>query len=148
MKFISNKTIFFPGNTQVIPRLRTNLGSESFDGLVTLIKSKPNDKYCWKESQLEVDLSNANKTIQFDQIGFKLRIHLQTSNKVTLVCRVHRSNTFILSLSLSLARLENQSIEREQFHEHDGFDFRLERDLFAQSRHLRIDSFQLYEIRE
>jgi len=53
--------------------------------LVSLIKSKQNDKYCWKESQLEVDLSNSNKTIKFEQIGFKLRVHLQTSNKVILV---------------------------------------------------------------
>jgi hypothetical protein len=53
--------------------------------LVSLIKSKQNDKYCWKESQLEIDLSNSNKTIKFEQIGFKLRIHLQTSNKVILV---------------------------------------------------------------
>jgi len=53
--------------------------------LVSLIKSKQNDKYCWKESQVEVDLSNSNKTIKFEQIGFKLRVHLQTSNKVILV---------------------------------------------------------------
>jgi hypothetical protein len=53
--------------------------------LVSLVKSKENDKYCWKESQVEVDLSNSNKSIKFEQIGFKLRIHLQTSNKVILV---------------------------------------------------------------
>lgn len=104
MKFSSNKTIFFRGNTQVIQRLRTNRGHESLDGLVTLIKSKPNDKYCWKQSQLEVDLSNANKTIQFDQIGFKLRIDLQTSNKVTLVCPMTRSNTLIFALSVRSSR--------------------------------------------
>ena len=53
--------------------------------LVSLVKSKKHDKYCWKESQVEVDLSNSNKTIKFEQTGFKLRIHLQTSNKVVLV---------------------------------------------------------------
>ena len=61
------------------------LQSFDFHRLVSLVKSKQNDKYCWKESQLEVDLSNSNKTIKFEQIGFKLRVHLQTSNKVLLV---------------------------------------------------------------
>ncbi|CAF0788984.1 unnamed protein product [Adineta steineri] len=67
---------------------------------VSLIKSKQNDKYCWKESQLEVDLSNSNKTIKFEQIGFKLRIHLQTSNKVLLKINQIKENTFTNSMDL------------------------------------------------
>jgi hypothetical protein len=69
--------------------------------LVSLVKSKQNDKYCWKESQLEVDLSNSNKTIKFEQIGFKLRVHLQTSNKVLLV------RSIFVDISLSFPFLEN-----------------------------------------
>ena len=52
---------------------------------VSLVKNKQNEKFCWKESQIEVDLSNSNRTIKFEQIGFKLRLHLDTSNKVLLV---------------------------------------------------------------
>ena len=86
MKFISNKIIFFQENIQVMCKIEENrLQIAFFDISVSLIKSKQTDKYCWKESQLEVDLSNANKTIRFEQIGFKLRIHLQTTNKVSLV---------------------------------------------------------------
>lgn len=68
--------------------------------LVSLVNSKQNDKYCWKESQLEVDLSNSNKTIKFEQIGFKLRVHLQTSNKVTLKINQIKEQTFQNSLDL------------------------------------------------
>ncbi|CAF1177713.1 unnamed protein product [Adineta ricciae] len=67
---------------------------------VSLIKSKQTDKYCWKESQLDVDLSNANKTIRFEQIGFKLRIHLQTTNKVTLKINQVKENFYTNTIDL------------------------------------------------
>ncbi|CAF0911999.1 unnamed protein product [Rotaria sordida] len=67
---------------------------------VSLVKSKQNDKYCWKESQLEVDLSNSNKTIKFEQTGFKLRIYLQTSNKVILNINQLKENSFTHSIDL------------------------------------------------
>lgn len=66
---------------------------------ISLVKNKQNEKYCWKESQLDVDLSNSNRTIKFEQIGFKLRLHLDTSNKVLLV----KFSSFILNLFTSLS---------------------------------------------
>ena len=80
--------------------------------LVSLIKSKQNDKYCWKESQLEADLSNSNKTVQFEQIGFKLRIHLQTSNKVILVS-VITCAVGTVDINVFIFILANKSIKRK-----------------------------------
>ncbi|CAF3883578.1 unnamed protein product [Rotaria magnacalcarata] len=67
---------------------------------VSLVKSRKNDKYCWKESQIEVDLSNSNKTIKFEQTGFKLRTHLQTSNKVVLKINQLKENSYTHSIDL------------------------------------------------
>ncbi|UJR23805.1 hypothetical protein I4U23_026781 [Adineta vaga] len=87
-----------PSKTNEIHFEQDNLLPGKFS--VSLIKSKQTDKYCWKESQLEVDLSNANKTIRFEQIGFKLRIYLQTSNKVTLKINQLKENSYTNTIDL------------------------------------------------
>ena len=102
MNYILNKTIYCLENILVFQKeffILTFYCLILFLYLVTLIKSKQNDKYCWKESQIEVDLSNSNKTIQFEQTGLKLRIHLQTSNRVVLV-RMKNIELFFQPISI------------------------------------------------
>ncbi|CAF1033174.1 unnamed protein product [Didymodactylos carnosus] len=51
-----------------------------------ILSFSPNEKitYCWKDIQMEIDLSNSNKTVTLEQTGIKLIVAIQTTNDVIL----------------------------------------------------------------